>query len=182
MFHAAQHEAAYIEAGAFVEYLAGVYGRAETQAMLLDPEAGESPAGMLDAMLRKHFGCALSACEAAWLAGLRAAAPDLETARDVEFTMALFDRIREYQQAYAPEDSMNGLFLPDPERARSERITADFLSPPAGAEPITIELIFLAARRAADRGEWEAARRLARSGRGSACCKGAPRAGPDRRV
>jgi hypothetical protein len=159
-FHAAQHEAAYIEAGAFVEYLAGRYGRAETQAMLFDPAQGKSPAGELDAMLQEHFGCTLSACEAAWLAGLRAAAADPETVRDVEFTMALFDRVREYQQAYTPGDSMADLFLPDPERARAERITADFLSPPMRVEPITIELIFLAARAAADRGEWAAARAM----------------------
>jgi hypothetical protein len=159
-FTTAQHEAAYIEAGAFVEYLAGRYGRERVAAMLFDPAGSDSPAGAMDAMLRAHFECTLAACEADWLAMLRSAAPDPGTMRDVGFTMGMFDLIREYQQAYAAGVSILDLFLPDIPRARAEQITADYLPPPESADATALELMFLAARDAADRGEWALARGL----------------------
>ncbi|MGB7538739.1 MAG: hypothetical protein WBM17_09385 [Anaerolineales bacterium] len=159
-FSTAQHEAAYIEAGAFVEYLAGRYGRERVTAMLFDPAGGESPAGAMDAMLRTHFGCMLAACEADWLAALRSKTPDPDTVRDVEFTMGMFDLIREYQREYAAGVSIYDLFLPDPARARAEQITADYSPPPASVDATALELMFLAARDAADRGEWARTRGL----------------------
>jgi hypothetical protein len=159
-FSAAQHEAAYIEAGAFMEYLAGRFGRARVAAMLFDPVGGEAPRRAMDAMLRAHCGCALDACEADWLAALRSKTPGSETVRDVEFTMDMFDLIREYQRAVTAGISMVNLFLPDPARARAEQITADFLPPPATPDAITLELMFLAARDAADGGDWALAREL----------------------
>jgi hypothetical protein len=159
-FNEVQHEAAYIEAGAFVEYLAGRFGRGRLTEMLFHPAGGKSGAGVLDAMLRTGFGRTLAECEADWLGRLRAATPDLETVRDVEFTMDMFDLIRGYQQAYAAGASIYDLFLPDPARARAEQITADYLPPPETADAAALELMFLAARDAAERGEWAPARGL----------------------
>ncbi len=151
-FNEAQQEAAYIEAGAFVEYLAGRFGRGRLTEMMFHPAGGKSGAGVLDAMLRTGFGRTLAECEADWLDGLRAAAP--ETVRDVEFTMDMFDLIRKYQQAYAAGASISDLFLPDPARARAEQITADYLPSPETADAAALELMFLAAHDAAERGEW----------------------------
>jgi hypothetical protein len=159
-FSAAQHEAAYIEAGAFMEYLAGRFGHARVAAMLFDPVDGESPSAAIDAMLRAHCGCALAECEADWLAALHSLTPGADTVRDVEFYMDLFDLIREYQQAYTAGTSMHNLFLPDPARARAEQITADYLPPPEPADAAALELMFVAAREAADGGEWTLAREL----------------------
>jgi hypothetical protein len=159
-FSGAQHEAAYIEAGAFVEYLAGRFGRGRMTEMMLHPAGGNSGAGVMDAMLRTGFGRTLAECEADWLGRLRSAAPGAETVRDVEFTVEMFELIREYQQAYESGVSIYDLFLPDPVRARAEQITADYLSPPETADTAALELMFLAAHDAAGRGEWAPAREL----------------------
>ncbi len=74
--------------------------------------------------------------------------------------MAMFDLIRDYQQAYAEGVSMHDLFLPDPARARADRITADFLAPPVTADAAALELMFLAARDAANSGQWAPAHEL----------------------
>jgi hypothetical protein len=153
-FYASQHEAAYIEAGAFVEYLAGRFGEEEALAMFFDPAAADSPAEWLDRMLVKHFRLSLDDCERDWLDSLRALPPDLETERDVEFTLAMLDAFRVYERLYAPGSGMYDLWLPDTARARSEQITADYLPSPATKEMITLELLLLAARQAAWKGDW----------------------------
>ena len=159
-FNNAQHEAAYIEAGAFVEYLAGRFGRERLTDMMFHPAGGVSGARAMDAMLRAHFGRTLAECEADWLGRLRSMAPSPEIVRDVEFTMAMFDLIREYQREYAAGTSTADLFLPDPVRARAEQITADYIPPPETADAAALELMFLAARDAADVGEWARTREL----------------------
>ncbi len=159
-FSSAQHEAAYIEAGAFVEYLAGRFGRERLTEMMFAPTGGRSAAEAVDGMLRAHFGRTLAECETDWLGWLRSRAPEPETVRDVEFTVDMFDLIRKYQQAYAAGTSTSGLFLPDPARARAERMTADYLPPPETAEADALELMFLAARDAADGGERALGREL----------------------
>jgi hypothetical protein len=153
-FYATQHEAAYIEAGAFVEYLAGRFGRERTQEMFFDPAAAESPAAALDSMLGKHFQQTLVRCEGDWLESLQALAPDSETEQDVEFTMAILDSFRRYQQLYDPGGSMFHMWLPDTTRARSEQISADYLPSPATTESITLEILFRAARQSAWEGRW----------------------------
>jgi hypothetical protein len=153
-FYAAQHEAAYIEAGAFVEFLAGRYGRERVWAMYRDAHNAGSLSAELDAMLREHFQASLAETEEAWLDSLRARTPDPETVRDVEFTLRFFDTLRRYQRANDPGAQMNDLWLPDLSRARAEQITADYLPSPATAESITLEVMFRAARKAAEDGAW----------------------------
>ncbi len=156
-FYSAQHELAYIEAGAFVEYLAGRFGRDRVFAMLCDPSNG-SPAAALDSMLRKHFQLSQKESESAWLDSLRLRTPDPGQVRDVEFTLQMFDTLRRYQRLFDPGGFMFDLWLPDLIRARAERITADYLPGPATAESIALQVMLIAARKSAGEGGWAAAR------------------------
>ncbi len=153
-FYATQHEAAYIEAGAFVEYLAGRFGQERALEMFFDPVAANSPAASLDRMMGKHFQQTLDGCEEDWLEQLQTLAPDPGTEHDVEFTLAMLDTIRRYQRLFTPGSSMSDLWLPDPTRARSEQISADYLPSPATTVSITLEVMFLAARQSASEGRW----------------------------
>jgi len=159
-FYSAQHEAAYIEAGAFVEFLAGRFGHERVLAMYRDPIRADSPGAALDSMLRRHFHLTLAECEAAWLESLRLLAPDPDQVRDVEFTLQMFDMLRSYQQLYDPGGFMFDLWLPDTSRARADRISADYLPSPAATESITLEILFQAARKAAGEGEWSRSREM----------------------
>jgi hypothetical protein len=157
-FVASQHEAAYIEAGAFLEYLAVRFGQERVREMFFDAQKADRPSAMVDSTLRRHFECTLESCEEDWLQTLRSLSPPPIVESDVDFTIRLFDLIRRYQQAYVPGDSIYDLWLPDPDRARKDAITADYLSPPEPVEAVALELMFLAARRAADEGERALAR------------------------
>lgn len=157
-FYSVQHETAYIEAVAFVEFLAGRFGDERVLAMFRERAAAGSPAAALDSMLRTHFQTTLAECEAAWLDGLRRITPDPDQVRDVEFTLEMFDALRRYQRLYDPGGSMADFWLPDLSRARAEQISADYLPPPGTADSITLETVFLAARTAADAREWDRAR------------------------
>jgi hypothetical protein len=159
-FYGVQHEAAYIEAGSFMEFLVARFGAERVLAMFFDPVRAETPAAAVDAMLRAHFRMSFAECEADWLSAVRSVVPDGRTDRDVEFTVDLFDLIRRYQRAYAPGGSIFDLWLPDPARARAERITADYLPSPEAADPVALELMFLTARESAERGNWLSARGL----------------------
>jgi hypothetical protein len=156
-FYSAQHETAYIEAGAFVEYLAGTYGRERVFAMFRDPDRGELPSAELDSMLRRHFDLTLAEGEAAWLRSLRGIDPDPEQIRDVEFTLQRFETLRAFQRLFDPGGFQFDLWLPDLPTARAAGITADYLPGSDGDESIALQLMLLAAQRAAADGEWDRA-------------------------
>jgi hypothetical protein len=152
--YSSQHEAAYIEAGAFMEYLAGRFGEEKTLAMFFDPVPADPPAESVSRMLVNHFQVTLTECERDWLDSLRGLPPDPETEEDVEFTLSMLDTFRAYERLYLPGSGMNDLWLPDASRARSEGITADYLPLPATKESITLELLLQSARQSAWEGDW----------------------------
>jgi hypothetical protein len=153
-FYLAQHEIAYIEAGAFVEFLVGRFGWEKAYAMFRDPSDAQAPSAALDAMLQTHFGETLARCESDWLDGLRMETPHPDQVQDVNFTIAFFNAMRRYQAGYAPGSNVSAMWIPDIPGARERGITGDYLPSPGTAESIALETVLIEAQRQAGDREW----------------------------
>jgi hypothetical protein len=159
-FYSAQHEIAYIEAGAFVGFLVERFGWDRVYAMFRDPSGIQPPSAGLNSILEAHLQTSLDECELEWLAGLRARAPAPDQLRDVEFTAAFFDDLRRYQSLYTPGSNVSAMWIPDPATARSRGLTADYLPSPESDDAITMEIMFRAAQRHAGALDWSGAREI----------------------
>jgi hypothetical protein len=157
-FYTAQHETAYIEAGAFVEFLVTRFGWERVYAMFRDPSDAQPPSSGLDAVLRAHLQTSLTECESEWLAELRRRAPGPDQIRSVQFTVRFFDDLRIYQSLYTPGGNVSAMWIPDPPTARKRGLTADFLPSPESDEAIALETMFRAAQRQAGALDWSGSR------------------------
>ena len=157
-FYLAQHEIAYIEAGAFVEFLVGRFGWERVYAMFRDPSDVQPPSAGLDAILNAHLQTSLEECESKWLADLRARVPDPDQIRNVQFTISFFDDLRRYQSLYTPGGNVSAMWIPDPPTARKRGLTADYLPAPESDEAIALETMFRAAQRQAVALDWKGSR------------------------
>jgi hypothetical protein len=153
-FYTAQHETAYIEAGAFVEFLVDRFGWERVYAMFRDPSDVQPPSAGLDSMLSARLQTSLGECESEWLGTLRARAPDPDRIRDVKFTAKFFDDLRRYQELYTPGSNVSAMWIPDPPTARERGLTADYLPSPGTDESIALETMFRAAQRQAGARDW----------------------------
>jgi hypothetical protein len=156
-FYSAQHESAYIEAGAFVEFLIARYGWERVYGMFREPSDVQPPSAGLDSMLSAHLQIRLAECELEWLTTLRARVPDPDQIRDVKFTVAFFDDLRRYQSLYTPGSNVSAMWIPDPPAARKRGLTADYLPSPETDEAIALETMFRAAQRRAGARDWSQA-------------------------
>ena len=159
-FYLVQHETAYIEAGAFVEFLIDRFGWDRVYAMFRNPATVQPPSAALDSMLRSYLQTPLADCESEWLATLRNLAPDSDQVQDVSFTIDFFDDLRKYEDLYTPGDDVSALWIPDLPTARAQGMTADYLAAPETAELIALETMFRAAQRDAGGYDWVGAREI----------------------
>ena len=158
-FYPSQHETGYLEAGAFVDYLARRDGY-DTFVELYDGmrrQPGESDAGMLDREMQAVYGVGLDEMEAEWLATLQTLDPG-DQRRDVANTIAFYDTVRRYQRALDPSAYFLSAWIPDIGQAQSRGLVADYVRHPRAAENIALETMLVAAGEAFaardfDRGE-----------------------------
>jgi hypothetical protein len=131
-FYNVQHEVAYLEAAAFVEYLARTYGWQAYLDFHRDISEGGKPSQVVDEAIQAHFGMGLRQMEDRFVAFLdsQPCLPDL--ADDVRLTVQLFDALRAYQQRYAPSSYFRSAWLPDVALMRQRQIVADYLQAPDG--------------------------------------------------
>jgi hypothetical protein len=157
-FYAIQHETAYIEAGAFVEFLIGRFGWERVYAMFRDPSSVQPASAGLDSILRTHLQTSLKECESEWLEDLRARAPSPDQIRDVQFTVSFFDDLRRYQSLYTPGGNVSAMWIPDPAAARKRGLTADYLPSPESDEAIALETMFRTVQWQSRALDWDAVR------------------------
>jgi hypothetical protein len=156
-FYLTQHETAYIEAGAFVEFLIDRFGWDRVYAMFRDPVSVQPPSAALDSILSAHLQTHLAECESEWLGSLRERTPDSEQVQDVKFTVTFFDDLRRYQGLYTPGSDVSAMWIPDLPTARKRGMTADYLASPETAESIALETMFRVAKRQAGEHNWKGA-------------------------
>lgn len=150
-FYAAQHEIAYLEAGAFVGFLIHQFGWEAYKAFYGDIERGRGEtAAKIDAALREHFGLSLEQAESAWLATLQSISPPADQMTDLRLTIDFFETVRRYQQAWDPGAYFKEMWVPSLQESQERGITADWLRHPVDEVNLTLEIMFIAADRAID--------------------------------
>jgi hypothetical protein len=149
-FRGQQHEAAYVEAGALVQFLVSQYG---IERFLSINNTGDIPAGSdaewLDEAFRRTYDADLAEIEKAFQAWLGGVDPGEQTA-DLAQTIALFESIRRYQTLYAAYQES----LPPIEAAVTNGTVSEFIREPHTAPNVAIETMYVAAQEALLAGDY----------------------------
>lgn len=156
-FYLQQHEIGYVEAGAFMQYLAGTYGWDRVLAMLLDPADTAEPEAALNSMLRAHFGKGAAEMEADWNASLRALPADPTAEQAVDFSIRFYGAVREYQQLFDPSAYFVHMWIPSLSHARERNIVTDYLRHPNSPDAAGLEMLFETAAELTNDGNFRAA-------------------------
>ncbi len=142
-FYDHQHEIAYLEAGALVEYMIRRWGW-DAFAQLywgLDPAWGEDDAQILDAGLRHYLGVSLPQLDADFRAYLETQPDAAVWLDDVRLTVALYETLRRYQRQMDPAAYYGTAWLPDLEAMQRVGAVADAVRGPASTAHVTVELL-----------------------------------------
>ncbi len=142
-FYDYQHEIAYLEAGALVEYMVQRWGWPAFAGFYwgLDPDLADGAGPIFDANLQQHFGLSLARLDADFRRYL-AAQPDAAAwADDVRLTVAIFEALRRYQRQMDPSAYYGTAWLPDLGRMQSAGAVADAVRGPATVAHATVELL-----------------------------------------
>ena len=128
-FYNQQHDIAYLEAGALVNYLVETYGWNAFNEFYRTIPAPESQtvSAVLDTALEDHFGLSFADLETAYLAYLQSQPVTQDERSDLQLTIAFFDTVRRYQEALDPSAYFLTAWLPDGSGMRQRGIVADFL-------------------------------------------------------
>ncbi len=142
-FYDYQHEIAYLEAGALVEYMVARWGWDAFAALYwgLDPAWGDSPAAILDAGLQHYLGVDLTTLAADFEAYLRAQPDAAAWTEDVRLTVALYDALRRYQRQMDPSAYYGTAWLPDLTQMQTVGAVADAMRGPSTLAHVTVELL-----------------------------------------
>lgn len=142
-FYDYQHEIAYLEAGALVEYMVQRWGWDAFAALYwgLDPAWGDGPAAILNAGLQRYLGVDLVTLNADFEAHLRAQPHAAQWIDDVRLTVELYDALRRYQRLMDPSAYYGTAWLPDLERMQQVGAVADAVRGPFTVAHGTVELL-----------------------------------------
>ncbi len=142
-----QHETAYLEAGAFVDYLVAQYSWQEVREFYSNTSNadGSTDAEALDVNLRRYFNMSLAEMEANWLAELMALPlSDIEIA-DIQTSIRYFETARAYQKKHDPTAYFRSAWLPHPAQVVEKGNVADFLRQPDSETNFAVELMLRSA-------------------------------------
>ncbi len=145
-FYTSQHEIGYLQAAALVAYLVDSYGyeRFNTFYRNINAADSDSPSKALDLAWRQHFGTSFEQMEAGLIAYLKAQPYTISDRTDIYLTVAFYDTVRRYQQAYDPSAYFLTAWLPDITEMRRRGIVADLLRHPDSPINIQVENLLTA--------------------------------------
>ena len=161
-FYPAQHEIGYLQAGAFMKFLADSYG----QAKLLDfyrqasYKEGKSIFESLSVDAVNVYGKTLTQLETEWHGYLQSLPRSAEEALDLTLTIDYYDLMRQYQQQYDPTAYYLYAWLPSPQAMLERGLTASLTRHPQSEASIALEAMLEAADVALRSGEYTQTRAL----------------------
>lgn len=139
-FRASQHEIAYAEAGALVDYLAETYSWAKFVNVYGSEGLEGDGSVWLDQAFKAQYHKNLDEIEADFKAWLGQHDPG-DQAEDLRLTIELLETIRHYQAIYAPYQEA----LPGVKDAIEKRAVSEFMREPTEPENIALEAMLLTA-------------------------------------
>ena len=140
-FYHQQHEIGYAEAAGLVQYLVATYGWeafSRFYRSIPDP-GGKAIAQAIDAALQANFRITFDRMEAGYKDYLRAQTVTEADRQNLQLTIAFFDAMRRYQQAFDPSAYYLTAWVPDGAEMRTLGVVADYLRHPQGPENRLIE-------------------------------------------
>ena len=162
-FYPSQHEIGYMEAGALVEYMVERWGWEAFNRFYRDIHPGPRGGGQvgpMDAALTRHFGITFAQLEGDYLKALRLETVTDQIKEDVRLTVAFYDTVRRYQQAFDPSAYYLTTWLPDGKQMRERGIVADYLRHPSAPTNIALETLLVSAYDQLRAGNYDQAERL----------------------
>jgi hypothetical protein len=120
-------------------------------------------ANAVDRALRQTYSLGLDEIEREWLTHLRTFAVSPRQREDLDVTIAYYDTVRRYEQAFDPSAYYRQIWIPNLRRAESLDIVADFYRHPNTDEGVALETMLIAAHDAQRAGDWTSARQLLKS-------------------
>jgi hypothetical protein len=125
-FYDAQHEIAYMEAGALIAYLVQTWGWDQFIDFYFNlPEDG-SDSEIISSALKQQFGMDFADLEAAFIAYLETIQPGQDVISDVQITVKAYDTIRRYQSIAIPSAHFQSAWWPSIERMFESSIVGDY--------------------------------------------------------
>ncbi len=154
-FYSHQHESAYLEAGALVEYMSQRWGWQTVWKTYLSMslKSGETHLQAIERSLNENLGISLQRLEQDYFAYLGSIEENVLTFQDVANLTLHYETLRNYQQLLDPAAYFRTAWMLDARQMRSKGIVADYWRHPRQPENITIELLLNEAGRARRAGE-----------------------------
>lgn len=137
-FRARQHEVAYAEAGALVDYLVETYSWAKFVNVYSSDKLGGDGAQWLNNAFKAHYQKSLDDVEAGFKAWLNQHNPGSQAA-DLRLTIALMDTVRDYQARYDSYEES----LPSIDEAMKQGAVSEFVREPTDPENIALEAMLI---------------------------------------
>ncbi|PWH17065.1 MAG: hypothetical protein DDG59_08450 [Anaerolineae bacterium] len=161
-FYAAQHEIAYLEAGALVEYLSARWGwQTVWEAYLaMSLRKGETQAQAIERALKSKLGLSFGELAEDFKAELANMGENRLLTLDIQTLDKYYETLRAYQQQFDPSADYRTAWMLDAQAMRQRGIVADYLRHPSRPENIALELLLNEAGRARRSGEYAQAERL----------------------
>jgi hypothetical protein len=146
-FYGTQHEVAYLEGAAFIDYLVKTYGWEQVKAFYIEADSsdGVTLSRAVDLNLQLFFGLSLEQVEVEWIAHLEELPRDREEMDDLQTTLRYYDVVRRYQIANDPSAFYLTTWLPSPEDALMAGATADFSRRPETPANVALETLLRSA-------------------------------------
>lgn len=161
-FYNAQHELAYLEAGALMEYLTLRWGWQRVWETYLEMtlRKDESHLQAIDRALRAKLGISFQQLEDDYLTTLESLEENLQFAWDIETMELYYETLRSYQQQLDPAAYYRTAWMLDAAQMRQKGIIADYFRHPRRAENLVIELLLNEAGRARRANEYNRFREI----------------------
>ncbi len=149
-FYPAQHEIAYIEGGALIEYLVDTYGWERFEQLhrnIPDLETTDE-SQELDAALQDQLGITLQQLDQDFRSYLSEIHVSRQVVEDVSVTILYYDVARAYQRRYDPSAHFRSVWLPNVAEMREKDITRDLYAGPQNGPNRTLEILIARAGQA----------------------------------
>lgn len=141
-FYTTQHEIGYLEAGALAEFMVKTWGWPAFSSFYRSmnaPAQEQDSLEILNQALLKNFQLPLAGIEARFLDSLHNQIVSDDLREDVRQTVAFYDTVRLYQQAFDPSAYFLHAWMLDAKQMRERRVVADYLRHPSQPENLAFE-------------------------------------------
>lgn len=142
-FYDAQHELAYLEAGALIEYLSQRYGWQtvwETY-LAMTLRSGETQPQAIERALKAKLGVSFQQLEEDFQATLQSIESNLKFSSDIKTIESYYETLRNYQKQLDPAAYYRTAWMLDAQQMRQRGIVADYFRHPSQFDNLVLELL-----------------------------------------